>query len=522
VELQRFSCAHCERMQLSGAGGVRQDMLDRARDRDVRRRALGLAGGLTAFVLMLLAPAPEGMTPDAWRTAALAVLMATWWITEAIPVYATGLLPLALLPLLGIADMRAAAVPYANPVIFLFLGGFLIALTIQRWNLHQRIALTLLSATGTGARQLVGGFMAATAFLSMWVSNTATAMMMLPIALSVITLLERDSAHRMPVVGLNTALVLAIAYGANVGGMATLVGTPPNALLAAYFDQTYGVTIGFAQWMVFGVPLALVLLAVTWVLLTRVAFRLPRAPIEGAGAAIASQRAGLGPTTHGEMIAGGAFLTAAGLWIFLPLITRTWPDLGLTDSGIAVGVALALFIIPVDLKRGEFALNWEWAGRVPWGVLLLFGGGLSLAAGATSSGLAEWIGGAMSGLGGVPTWLMLLVVVTVVVFLTELTSNTATTATMLPVLGGLAMGLGENPLLLCVPAALAASCAFMLPPATPPNAVAFGSGHVTIPQMARAGILLNLICIAALTMAAYAGVMAVFEIAPGVVPDWAK
>ena len=493
-------------------------MLDRARDRDARRRAIGLAGGLAAFVLMLLAPAPESMPPAAWRTAALAVLMATWWITEAIPVYATGLLPLALLPLLGISDMRAAAAPYANPVIFLFLGGFLIALTIQRWNLHQRIALTLLSATATGARELVGGFMVATAFLSMWVSNTATAMMMLPIALSVITLLERDDTHRMPVTGLNTALVLSIAYGANVGGMATLVGTPPNALLAAYFDQTYGVTIGFAQWMVFGVPLALVLLAITWVLLTRVALRLPGSAIEGAGALIKSKRAALGPVGRGEKIAGGAFLAAAGLWIFLPLITGTWPDLRLTDSGIAVGVALTLFIIPVDLKRGEFALNWEWASRLPWGVLLLFGGGLSLAAGATTSGLAEWIGGAMSGLGGAPTWLILLVVVTVMVFLTEVTSNTATTATLLPVLAGLALGLGENPLLLCVPAALAASCAFMLPSATPPNAVVFGSGHVTIPQMARAGIWLNFACIAALTTAAYVGVMAMFEIVPGVVP----
>ncbi len=497
-------------------------MTDSATGRDARRRTIGLIGGLAAFVIMLLAPAPEGMPPAAWRTAALAVLMATWWITEAIPVYATGLLPLALLPLLGIGNMQAAAAPYANPVIFLFLGGFLIALTIQRWNLHQRIALSLLSVTGTGARQLVGGFMAATAFLSMWVSNTATAMMMLPIAVSVVALLENDTGPRLPVRGLKTALVLAVAYGASVGGLATLVGTPPNALLAAYFDQTYGVTIGFAQWMVLGVPLSLVLLLLTWVVLTRVAFRLPSAPVEGAGAVISDQRRALGPAARGEIIAGAAFLCAAGLWIFLPLITSAWPNLGLTDSGIAMAVALVLFIVPVDLKRGEFALNWDWASRAPWGVLLLFGGGLSLASGATTSGLADWIGGAMSGLSGAPTWLMLLAVVTVVVFLTEVTSNTATTATLLPVLSGLALGLGENPLLLCVPAALAASCAFMLPPATPPNAVVFGSGHVSIPQMARAGVFLNFTCIAVLTVAAYAGVMAVFEITAGVVPDWAR
>jgi len=495
--------------------------IDRARNRDARRRTIGLAGGLAAFLVMLALPAPEGMAPAAWRTAAVAVLMATWWITEAIPVYATGLLPLAVLPLLGIGDMRSAAAPYANPVIFLFLGGFLIALCIQRWNLHQRIALTLLSVTGTGARQLVGGFMVATAFLSMWVSNTATAMMMLPIALSVIALLEKDDAHHMPVAGLNTALVLAIAYGANVGGMATLVGTPPNALLAAYFDQTYGVTIGFAQWMVFGVPLMLVLLVISWLVLTRVSFKLPRTSIPGAGELIAAKKSALGAIVRGEKIAGGAFLAAAALWIFLPLINDTLPDLGLTDAGIAMSVALALFVIPVDLKRGEFAMNWDWAAKVPWGVLLLFGGGLSLASGATDSGLADWIGEAMSGLGGAPTWLMLLVVVGVVVYLTEVTSNTATTATLLPILSGLALGLGENPLLLCVPAALAASCAFMLPPATPPNAVVFGSGHVTIPQMARAGMWLNVACIAVLTLVAYAGVMSVLEIVPGVVPDWA-
>lgn len=497
-------------------------MEGRARDRDVRRRTIGLVGGLVAFILMLLAPAPEGMTPNAWRTAALAVLMASWWITEAIPVYATGLLPLVLLPLLGVGDMRAAAAPYANPIVFLFLGGFLIALSLQRWNLHRRIALSLLSVTGTSARQLVGGFMIATAFLSMWVSNTATSMMMLPIALSVITLLERDTADKTPVAGLNTALVLAIAYSANVGGMATLVGTSSNALLAAYFDQTYGITIGFAQWMTFALPVVVVLLALTWVLLTRVAFKLPSAPVEGAGEVIATQRMGLGSITRGEYTVGTAFFAAAALWIFLPLITRAWPDIGLTDSGIAMGVAMALFIIPVDLKRGEFALNWEWANKAPWGMLLLFGGGLSLASGATSSGLAEWIGGELAGLSGAPTWLILLVVVSVMVFLTEVTSNTATTATMLPVFAGLAIGLGENPLLLCIPAVLAASCAFMLPPATPPNAVVFGSGHVTIPQMARAGIWLNFACIVVLTLAVYAGVMAAFEITPGVVPDWAR
>ena len=484
------------------------------------RQRIGLVLGAALFALILILPPPGDLSPAGWRAAAVAVLMAVWWITEAIPVYATGLLPLALFPLLGVVDIAAAARPYANPLIFLFMGGFMIALAMQRWGLHTRIALSLLSVTGTRARNLVGGFMMATAVLSMWVSNTATTMMMLPIALSVLALLHEQTGEEQSLPGFNTALVLSIAYGANIGGLATLIGTPPNALLAAYFNETYGVTIGFAEWMIVGLPLTTVLLILAWLLLTRVLHPMPNSRIEGADAILDHARAYLGPVSHGERVVAVAFATAAFLWVFRPVLATLLPWLTLSDAGIAMIVALSLFLIPSGEKPGDGVLNWDWASRLPWGVLLLFGGGLSLAGAAGASGLSDWIGEGMAAWGGLPTVVLLIAVVTVVVFLTEVTSNTATTATLLPLLAAAALAIGENPLLLCIPAALAASCAFMLPPATPPNAIVFGSGQVTIPQMARAGIWLNLVSIAVLVAVSYLLAVPVFGITPGVLPQW--
>jgi sodium-dependent dicarboxylate transporter 2/3/5 len=491
------------------------------------RQRIGLRLGIALFVLLLILPPPDGLSPAGWRTAAVAALMAVWWITEAIPVYATGLLPLALFPLLGIISIDAAAAPYANPLIFLFMGGFMIALAMQRWGLHKRLALKLLSVTGTGARSLVGGFMLATALLSMWVSNTATTMMMLPIAVSVLALLHAQSGEgadgEAPVLpGFNTALVLGVAYGANIGGLATLIGTPPNALLAAFFDAEYGITIGFAEWMAVGLPLSAILLLLTWLLLTRVLHPLPNTQIDGAAALLDEARTGLGPVTYGERVVAVAFGSAAFLWVFQPLLAEIVPWLRLSDAGIAMMVALSLIVIPSREKPGDGVLNWEWAAKLPWGVLLLFGGGLSLAAAAGATGLSEWIGAGMSGWSGLSTVVLLLAVVTVVVFLTEVTSNTATTATLLPVLAAAAIALGENPLLLCIPAALAASCAFMLPPATPPNAIVFGSGQVSIPQMARAGVYVNIVAIIVLVALSYGLAAPVFDIIPGEVPGWAE
>jgi sodium-dependent dicarboxylate transporter 2/3/5 len=484
---------------------------------DARRPVLGLLLGAGLFVLMLVLPPPEDMSPVAWRVAAVAALMATWWVTEAIPIPATGLLPLVLFPLLGVASMGGASAPYADPLIFLFLGGFLVALALERWNLHRRIALRTVALVGTRPPALVGGFMLATAFLSMWVSNTATAVMMLPIGLSVIGLL-RDRPGGDTAAGAGDgfapALLLGIAYAASVGGLGTLIGTPPNALLAGFMARTYGVEIGFAQWMLIGLPLVAVLLFCTWVLLTKLAFTLPRGEIAGTARLLQGELAALGPMTGPERRVAMVFTTMAVLWVVRPLLGDLVP--GLSDTGIAIAAALALFVLPAGKGQGGAALlDWEASRRLPWGVLLLFGGGLSLAAAIARSGLAEWIGTALSGFGGWPVLVVVLVVVTAIIFLTELTSNTATAATFLPLVASVAPALGTDPFMLTIPAALAASCAFMMPVATPPNAIIYGSGQVTIAQMVKAGFWLNLVSILVITGLAWLAVGTLFVVPPG-------
>lgn len=474
---------------------------------------LGLLLGPLVFVAMLLLPPPAGLAPEAWRVAATATLMALWWVTEAVPIPVTGLLPLALFPLLGVASMGEAAAPYADPLIFLFLGGFLVALGLERWNLHRRIALGVVGLVGVRPASLVGGFMLATAFLSMWVSNTATAVMMLPIGLSVIALLRQDgeAAARD---GFAPALLLGIAYGASIGGMATLIGTPPNALLAAFMRRTYGVEIGFAQWMAIGLPLALLMLLGAWLILTRLAFALPRQAIAGSAALIRGEIAGLGPLATPELRVGLVFAAAALLWVLRPALEGVLPA-GVNDTVIAVAAGVLLFVIPAGGKagRGVRLMDWPTATRLPWGVLLLFGGGLSLAAAIGKSGLAAWIGAGFAGLGHWPLLLVVLLVTAGIVFLTELTSNTATAAAFLPLMASVAPALAADPFLLTIPVALGASCAFMLPVATPPNAIVFGSGRLTVAQMARAGFLLNLAAIAIILALTTALVGPVFRVA---------
>jgi sodium-dependent dicarboxylate transporter 2/3/5 len=489
-------------------------------------RPIGLGLGLAVFLGLLALAPPEGMPPAAWRVAAVAALMAVFWVTEALPLAATALIPLAALPLLGVAAVDAAAAPYANPLIFLFFGGFILALALERWRLHERIALAILSRAGTRMDGMIGGFMAATAGLSMWVSNTATALMMLPIALSVIRVLHLDGgAPDGPEAGRKfaPALLLSIAYGASVGGMATLIGTPPNAFLAGFMKQNYGLDIGFAQWLALGLPLSTILLGIVWWLLTRVIYRLKGAVAEGADAVIARRDAARGPWSRGERLTACLFGATALAWVTRPLFAPYLPAaVRIDDTVIAMTAAVASFMIPVELRRGVFLMNWAWARRVPWDILVLFGGGLSLASAIAKTGLAAWIGAWLSWAEGLPPILVILAVVTVIIFLTELTSNTATTAAFLPVMAALAISLGENPLLLVAPAALAASCAFMMPVATPPNAIVFGSGHLTVPQMARAGILLNLAAIAVITGLAYSLMLVVFGVEPGSLPGWAR
>ena len=470
---------------------------------------------LAAMVL----PAPDGLSQDGWVTAAIALFMVTWWISEAVPIPATSLLPLVLFPLFGGGTMQEAAAPYANPLIFLFMGGLLIATAMVRWNLHKRIALYIIRRVGTSPQALILGFMLATAFLSMWVSNTATAVMMLPVALSVVTLAEEGTEERMHK-RFAVVLLLCVAYGANIGGMGTLVGTPPNAFMAAFFESEYGFQISFARWLVVGLPIVGIGLPLTYFALTKVVYPFEIGNIIGSQGLIDQEIQKMGPISRGERLTAIVFASTAVLWVTRPLLAPVIP--GLTDAGIAMMGGLVLFVLPVDLRRGVFVHTWKAANELPWGTLLLFGGGLSLAAAMSRTGLAEWIGNSMGFVDLLPVVLIILVVTAVIVFLTELTSNIATTATFLPLLAALAIGAGENPLLLAIPAVLAASCAFMLPVATPPNAIIYGSERVTIPEMARAGLVLNFLFIAVVTVLAYTLAAWVFKIQVGEVPVWVQ
>lgn len=450
---------------------------------------IGLGLGVAACAAVLLLSPPAEMTPPAWRTAAVGLLMAIWWMTEAIPISATALIPLVLFPLLDIADIGDAAAPYANPLIFLYLGGFLIAAGMERWNLHRRLALRIIHLMGPRPGAILAGFAIAAAFLSMWVSNTATAMMMLPIGISVVTLVRRDDGAYGDHFATN--LMLIIAYSCSIGGMATLVGTPPNAFFAAFMLESYDVSIGFVGWMQIGLPLTLVALPLIYFVLTRVVYPVKIREIPGGASFIASELAAMGSMDRPERMVAVVFSCTAVLWITRPLLEPVVP--GLSDAGIAMAMGLLLFLLPADASKGVFLLEWDDAERLPWGVLILFGGGLSLAAAIDGTGLAAWLGSQTTLITDWPLFLVVLTVTGAIVFLTELTSNIATTAAFLPIVASAAVGLGHSPMVLAVPAVLAASCAFMLPVATPPNAIVFGSGYITIPKMARAGIVLNVI-----------------------------
>jgi len=463
------------------------------------RAAVGLVIGISAFGILLLLPAPAGLPAAGWRTAAVAVLMAVWWVTEPIPIPATALLPLALFPVLGIGSIGDAATPFANPLIYLFLGGFLLAQAMQDVGLPKRIALESVRLFGTRPGSVIAGIMGASAFLSMWVSNTATALMMLPLGMSLIELLPGDGENQDRR-RFGTALMLGIAYSCSIGGMATLIGTPPNAFLAGFMLETYGVSIGFAQWMLLGVPLVLVGLPLSWLILTRIVFPVPRGEIPGGRSLIDERRAGLGPLRRAEKRVAVVLGLTALAWITRPLVQDSIP--GLSDAGISIGAAIVLFLLPAGEPDGRRLLTWQQAEAIPWGVLVLVGGGLSLAAAIGSTGLGDWLGGRMESIASWPLLLLLATVVAFVILLTELTSNTATAATFLPVLGALALVIGQDPLILAVPAALAASGAFMLPVATPPNAIVYGSGAVQVSDMVRAGVWINLLFTVLITLAA--------------------
>ena len=458
---------------------------------------IGLVLGPLLLITCLLTEPPGGLSGEAWLTVGLAGLMAIWWSTEAIPIPATSLLPILLIPLLGIDTLARATAPYANPTIFLFFGGFLLGLAMQRWNLHRRIALATLLAVGNQPSRQIAGFMIATAFISMWVSNTATSIMMLPIGLSVIGLLvagsDEKEGSRFAI-----ALLLGIAYSASVGGIATLIGTPPNALLAAFLRENYDVQIGFGQWMLLGLPLSIGMLIFIWWWLTRSGFTLAGGDSRGL---LETEMANLGPMSRAEKLVAMVFSLAAAAWILQPLLAGYVE--GVNDTSIAIAAALALFLIPVNLRERVFLMDWEQANKAPWGVLLLFGGGLSLAGAIGESGLAEWIAESLGIFGALPLILMIGLVALVIIFLTEITSNTATAAAFLPLLGALAVAQGMSPEMLAIPAAVAASCAFMMPVATPPNAIVFGTGQLPIQAMIKAGFALNLFGVVLVTLLCY-------------------
>lgn len=486
------------------------DLDARAGDERLSRERLGLVAGLVCFPLLLVVPMGDIPAP-AQRMLAVAVLMGVWWVTEAIPIAATSLLPLALFPVLDVGTAAQAAAPYSNHLVYLFLGGFMLAQAMQRWGLHLRMALHVVNVVGTSPSRIVLGFMCATAFVSMWVSNTATAAMMMPIGLSVIqqvadAIEKRRGEGELIDVDLRPgkfhfgiALMLGIAYGASIGGLATLIGTPPNVLLAGMMSESYGIEISFVSWLAFGLPFALLYLPLAWLWLTRVAYPIRMRSIPGGGERIRAELRALGPMTSPEKRLACVFALAAAGWTFRPLWSSWVPNGALVeDSTIAIAATLLLFVLPAG--DGERILDWDWASRVPWHVLLLFGGGFSLAAGLERTGLSAWVGGQLALLQGAPLPLFVAAVAILLVILTEFASNTASAAMSIPVLAATAVSLGLSPLLLAIPATIAASCAFMLPAATPPNAIVFGTGYLTIPQMVKAGVAVNLIGIALVTL----------------------
>lgn len=464
---------------------------------------LGLIMGPLFFVLILTLVELDGLSEQGHAVLASTVWIAIWWISEAIPIAVTSLLPIVLFPLTGGLELSETTASFGHKYIFLYIGGFMLAIAIERWNLHRRIALSIINLIGSSMKRIILGFMLATAFLSMWISNTATSVMMIPIGLAIITQLkdnpdtEEDENELF-----GKMLMLAIAYSASIGGLSTLIGTPPNLVLAGILSELYNVEISFSKWIMFGLPVSIILLAICWWYLTNRAFTLKMESFPGGRPEIERQLASLGPISVQERRVLLIFALTAMAWIsrsFLlqPLIPA------IDDTIIAVCAGFSLFVIPASAKNGRALITWGEAVKLPWGILLLFGGGLALAEGFQSSGLAVYIGEQMASLQGIALLALLLILVAAVNFLTEITSNLATTAMMLPILAPLAFSIGVHPYLLMVGTTVAASCAFMLPVATPPNAVVFGSGYLKIFDMVRVGIWMNLLSILLITAIVY-------------------
>lgn len=474
---------------------------------------IGLWLGPLLFAIILFGLSPEGMSKEALAVLASTVWIATWWITEAIPIPVTSLMPIVLFPLTG-AVTEGVTNQYGDSTIFLFLGGFIIAIAMEKWELHRRIALNIILVVGTSTQQIVLGFMVATGFLSMWISNTATAMMMMPIATAVILhvneALKEKNPHNTP---FGKAILLGVAYSASIGGLGTLIGTPPNAIFVGVVKELYGVQISFSSWMLFGVPFAAIMLLFVWFYLVKVAFPQTIKEIPGGKAVIQDEKDQLGRMSYEEKLVSIVFAGTALAWMSRTFIIDALDDTwvletfsglaNVNDTLIAVTAAVVLFLLPSRQSSSGKILNWGDAKEVPWGILLLFGGGLAIAKGFKDSGLATWIGEQLTILQSINLILLIAIVVTLVLFLTEVTSNTATATMMFPIMASLAFALDVHPYALMIAAGIAASCAFMLPVATPPNAVVFGTGHIRILDMVKAGFWINFASIFLITGVVY-------------------
>lgn len=502
-----------------------------------RTNRIGFWLGIALFLVVLALPVPQERVEEQ-RMAAAAALVATWWVTEAIPIPVTSLLPLVLFPLLGIMDVERVAPAYGKAPVFLFLGGFILALGIERWNLHRRIALAVIRRIGIEPRRLVLGFMVASALLSMWISNTATTLMMLPIALAIVASLETLPADRASVHGLSVALMLGIAYAANIGGLSTLIGTPPNLVLGQQLRDLFGSRapeLGMGRWVLTFLPLSAVFLMIAWRYLVRNLQRGTVAGIEAARDVVDAQWQALGPMTSPQVRMLAVFSVTALLWIFRgdlelgPVVIPGWANLFsepgyLGDAVVAILMAALTFILPAGDAAAprRRLMDWQTALRLPWGILLLFGGGFAVAMGFKESGLSQWLGEQLGRLPVTAPVFFVLATCALMTFLTELTSNVATAQVMLPILASTAVGVGIDPLLLMLPATISASCAFMLPVATPPNAIVFSSGRVSIREMVMGGLFLNLVGIVLVTATLYLLGIRILGVTPRGLPPWLK
>jgi len=466
-------------------------------------KRFGLVVGPLCFFITLFFYHPEGLSKEANAVLASTLWIAIWWTLEVVPIAVTALLPIVLFPLTGALGLSETTTSYGHKYIFLFIGGFMLAIAIEKWNLHKRIALNIINLLGTNISKIILGFMVATAFLSMWISNTATAVMMLPIGMAIISQLkDNPDTPGNETIFFGKALMFAIGYAASIGGVATLIGTPPNLVLSGILQETYGVEISFMQWMSFGLPISLVLLAICWVYLTRFAFRFEQSEFPGGKAEIKRLLNQLGPIGFEEKLVLLVFLLTASCWMLRDYILKPLLPT-IDDSIIAIFFGILLFLLPTKSSKWKRVLHWEEAMKLPWGILLLYGGGLALAAGFTQSGLAEWIGQQLTSIQNISLFLLILVLVTSVNFLTEVTSNLATISMLLPVIVPIAVIFDVHPYVLMVGVTVAASCAFMLPVATPPNAIVFGSGYLRIPDMVKTGIYMNLISIILVVLLTY-------------------